>query len=177
MSTKEVAYTKDTLKDNHKRFKDLKASAEELRDDVNKRIMAELAELEARSKKSSEKIKRRRRTQALKGEVMDAYAEDDRSSDVVPVDGELKAGTIIYSQNCYSCHSLDVVDKRPMKGPPLGIIYNRRAGSNINFLKYSEGLVKAEFFWSPLNLYKYMADPTSMVPGTTCGLVARPVTS
>jgi cytochrome c2 len=76
-----------------------------------------------------------------------------------------------------ACHTLDAIDPKPHKGPSLGLIYNKRAGSNMNFHDYTDQLIKSTFFWSPLNLYRFMADPESLVPKTTCWLAKHPLTS
>ena len=78
---------------------------------------------------------------------------------------------------CWSCHSLEAVDPKPKKGPPLGLIYNRRAGSNINFEFYTDNMIKSVFFWSPLNLYRFMENANSMVPKTSCWLANNNIKS
>ena len=40
-------------------------------------------------------------------------------------------------KNCAGCHSIEGVDSKPMKGPNLGVIYNRRVGSNSNYENYT----------------------------------------
>jgi len=84
---------------------------------------------------------------------------------------------MIFMTQCATCHSLDAIDPRPKKGPSLGIVYNRSAGSNLSFPAYSDSMLKSKFFWNPLNLYEYMADPNKLVKGTTCGLVLKPIKS
>ncbi len=120
----------------------------------------------------------RKKALALKGHIHKViYTEDDRAADEVPVDGEVKSGTMVYTKLCSACHTLDAIDPKPHKGPSLGLIYNKRAGSNMNFHDYTDQLIKSTFFWSPLNLYRFMADPESLVPKTTCWLAKHPLTS
>ena len=80
-------------------------------------------------------------------------------------------------KNCANCHSLEGVDPKPMKGPSLGVIYNRRVGSNPNYDYYTDNMLKSTFFWSPLNLYRFMADARSLVPKTSCFLAKKALTS
>jgi cytochrome c2 len=84
---------------------------------------------------------------------------------------------MVFMKNCSQCHSLEAVDPKPKRGPSLGLIYNRRVGSNVDYEHYTNSMLKSAFFWSPLNLYKFMADPSSLVPKTTCGLSKHPLTS
>lgn len=177
MSTREAENSKKTLRDNQRQFKELQKSAEGVQEDFNKMLLAEIAEIDARAQKSTRESTRRKKVQVMKGMIMQTYTDDDRSSEVVPVDGEMKSGSVLFTQSCFGCHSLDVDDNKPRIGPSLGIIYNRKAGSHLNYANYSQTMLKADFYWSPLNLYRFMADPKSVVKGTTCGLVERPIKS
>lgn len=87
----------------------------------------------------------------------------------------MKAGSMLFMRQCSDCHTLEAIDGLTQKGPSLGIIYNRTAGSNTSYPAYSDSLLKAGFFWNPLNLFKFMADPSSLVKGTTCGLIKKPI--
>lgn len=64
-----------------------------------------------------------------------------------------------------------------MRGPSLGLIYNRRAGSNTNYESYSDSMLKSTFFWSAKNLYKFMANTRSVIPDTRCWLQKHPLNS
>jgi len=107
------------------------------------------------------------------------YTEErEKDMEEVPVDGEIRAGSMVFMKNCATCHTLEAIDIRPMKGPSLGLIYNRRAGSNTNFEQlYTNEMVKANFYWTSRNLYNFMANPTSLVPNTLCKLKIKPLTS
>lgn len=52
------------------------------------------------------RYKNRKKMLALKGEIDDPYAEEEKGDSDVPVDGDLKAGSMVYMHNCASCHSL-----------------------------------------------------------------------
>lgn len=93
------------------------------------------------------------------------------------MDGDLKAGTMVFMKNCAMCHSLEAVDPKPTKAPSLGLIYNRKAGSNPSFLTYGMDLLKANFYWTPKNLYNFMADTKPFLPKTSCRLSTHPLRS
>ena len=80
-------------------------------------------------------------------------------------------------KNCSACHSLEAVDPSQRKGPSLGLIYNRRAGANVNFSIYTMSMLKSTFFWTPKNLYRFMENPSSLVPDTSCWLKKHPIHS
>ena len=84
---------------------------------------------------------------------------------------------MLFMKHCAHCHSLDGVDGKIMKGPSLGVIYNRRVGSNTGYEHYTENMLKSTFFWTPRNLYRFMANPNSLVPKTSCRLAKKPLTS
>lgn len=69
----------------------------------------------------------------MKSQVGQVYSNEEDDDIEIPVDGEVKAGSMVFMKNCSTCHSLEAVDGRPMKGPSLGLIYNRRAGSNVTY--------------------------------------------
>lgn len=88
------------------------------------------------SKKEKQKFKKRL---LLKRNVMDNYVADDREKDMmeVPVDGDVKKGSQVFMKNCANCHSMEMIDTSNRKGPSLGLIYGRKAGSNTSFTAYS----------------------------------------
>ena len=62
----------------------------------------------------------------------------------VPVDGELERGSKIFMINCAGCHSLEPSSGSSSKlGPALGLIYNRKAGSDSSYEAYSDKLVQS----------------------------------
>lgn len=72
---------------------------------------------------------------------------------------------------------MEAVDPKPRRGPSLGLIYNKRVGSNLNYDYYTDSMLKRSFFWTAKNLYAFMANPQALVPKTSCGLVKNPLTS
>lgn len=64
-----------------------------------------------------------------------------------------------------------------MKGPSLGLIFNRKAGANTNYETYSLDLLKSTFYWSSKNLYNFMYDTKSLLPNTKCRLATKPLKS
>jgi len=45
---------------------------------------------------------------------------------------------MVYMQTCFGCHSLEAVDPKPKKAPSLGLIFNRRIGSNPSYPNYTK---------------------------------------
>ena len=84
---------------------------------------------------------------------------------------------MVFMKYCSQCHSLEGVDGKIMKGPNLGLIYNRRVGSNANYDTYTDNMLKSSLFWTPLNLYRFMANANSVIPKTSCKLAKSPLTS
>lgn len=113
---------------------------------------------------------------AYKATIDSPYVQDKDDLDV-PVDGSLKSGSMVFMKNCASCHSLQPIDPKPSKAPSLGLIYNRKVGSNPSFDIYSNHLLKANFFWTGKNLYNFMANTSSLVPKTNCKLASHPLKS
>lgn len=58
--------------------------------------------------------------------------------------------------NCASCHSLDSVTIQQDPAPSLGLIYNRKAGTDTNYWNYSKPILDSNFFWNNKNLFNFM---------------------
>lgn len=66
---------------------------------------------------------------------------DADKSRLVPIDGDVKAGSQVFMLHCASCHSLETQKKlfrqdiyfQLSSGPSLARVYNRPAGSNKDF--------------------------------------------
>jgi cytochrome c2 len=43
--------------------------------------------------------------------------------------------------------------------PTLGLIFNRKAATDINYFHYSNSAIAKTFYWTTKNLFKFMADP------------------
>jgi hypothetical protein len=69
------------------------------------------------------------------------------------------------------------MDGTEKRGPPLGLIFNRRAGSHTLFSFYSTELLAASFHWTARNLYCFMGNPTSLFKNSTCRLQKSPLVS
>ena len=78
----------------------------------------------------------------------------------------------MYTANCLSCHVLDANSYyRNSTGPALGLIYERRNGSDIFFTGYSMGFLKSDFLWSSSKLNLYLKNPRAMIPETKCNFI------
>ncbi len=144
---------------------------------MNARIYEEILRLEEEDRKQLARDKNRKKMLALKSTIDAAYVQEEKEQLEVPIDGDLKAGTMVFMKNCASCHSLEAVDPKPTKGPSLGLIYNRKAGSNASFPTYTHGLLSANFYWTPKNLFTFMGNAALLLPKTTCRLATHPLRS
>jgi cytochrome c len=72
-------------------------------------------------------------------------------------------GETLFQQRCAGCHAMG---PGPAKlGPPLNGVVGRKAGSVAGYA-YSPALKKSGLTWTTANLDKYLAAPTTVVPGT-----------
>jgi cytochrome c len=72
-------------------------------------------------------------------------------------------------QRCYSCHSVDPDEKAKLQGPSLFKIIGRPAAAIPGF-EYSDAMRKkgaAGLVWDAATLDRYIADPESVVAGTS----------
>ncbi len=76
-----------------------------------------------------------------------------------PVDG-----ATLFQRQCGTCHTLDAALPQ-RQGPTLAGVIGRRAGSVPGF-PYSAGFAQAGWIWDADNLDPWLANATSMVPGT-----------
>jgi len=76
-------------------------------------------------------------------------------------------------QRCYACHSV-MAGEDNLPGPNLRGVLGRRAGTLPNF-EFSPAMIEAGtargLVWTRETLDAFLADPQSMVPGTTMTLV------
>jgi cytochrome c len=77
--------------------------------------------------------------------------------------GDVDEGRSYFLQNCVSCHSMSCSRQH---GPALEGIPGRAAGARIDF-PYSEAMREAGIFWDVELLDAFLADPSTVVPGTT----------
>ena len=73
-------------------------------------------------------------------------------------DDEAERGKQAFDKRCTSCHALD----RNKKGPRLGGVYGRQAGTEPGF-KYSKALKNAGFVWNAAQLDRWLTDTESVV--------------
>lgn len=66
---------------------------------------------------------------------------------------------------CMACHS--VQPSEHMTGPSLAHVWNRKAGTIEDFLRYSDAMKKADIVWNDANLDKWLASPQSVLPETS----------
>jgi cytochrome c len=72
-------------------------------------------------------------------------------------------------QRCYSCHSVDPEEKAKLQGPSLFKIIGRPAAAIPGF-EYSDAMRRkgaAGLLWDAATLDRYIADPESVVAGTS----------
>jgi cytochrome c len=79
------------------------------------------------------------------------------------VDGDAKRGAKIYG-SCVACHSLEPGVN--LSGPSLAGLWDKPAGKNAGFARYSKGLKSADFAWNGQTLFAWVANPQVMVPDT-----------
>jgi len=66
---------------------------------------------------------------------------------------------------CMACHSVQPGEH--MTGPSLAHIWNRKAGTIDDFLRYSDAMKKADIVWNDTNLNKWLANPQRFLPETS----------
>ena len=71
-------------------------------------------------------------------------------------------------QRCYACHSV-VAGEGRLPGPSLHCLFGRRAGTQSGF-EFSPAMIEAGsakgLVWTRATLDAFLADPSSLVPGT-----------
>jgi cytochrome c len=68
-------------------------------------------------------------------------------------------------QACLACHSVQPGEH--MTGPSLAHIWNSKAGTIEDFLRYSDAIKKTDIVWNDANLGKWLANPQRFLPGTS----------
>ncbi len=77
-------------------------------------------------------------------------------------DGDSGRGAVAY-RACVACHALEPGVHRT--GPSLAGIWGRKAGSIVDFKRYSEQLKHATLVWNEANLDAWLRNPQAVVPG------------
>lgn len=78
--------------------------------------------------------------------------------------GDPARGSKVF-QACMACHS--VAPGEHMTGPSLAHVWNRKAGTIEDFLRYSDAMKKVEIVWNDANLSKWLANPSRFLSGTS----------
>lgn len=76
--------------------------------------------------------------------------------------GDANRGARVF-QACAACHSLET--GREMTGPSLAHVWERKAGTEKGFHRYSEVLKRSGITWNAQTLERWIADPQAMIPG------------
>lgn len=76
--------------------------------------------------------------------------------------GDANRGARIF-QACAACHSLE--PGRHMTGPSLAGVWERKAGTQEDFHRYSEALKRSGIVWNEVSLDQWIADPQAALPG------------
>jgi cytochrome c len=75
------------------------------------------------------------------------------------------AGAKLFKNHCGACHSI-VNDGTKRQGPNLSGVLTRKAGTQPDYGKYSDGLKAAAWQWTPEQLDLWLTDPKALVPTT-----------
>jgi glucose/arabinose dehydrogenase len=87
--------------------------------------------------------------------------------------GDASHGKIIFQQSCAICHSTgDATRPQAGQGPLLAGVVGRPAGSLSSF-GYTKALTASHLTWDAATLDKFLASPTTVVPGTNM-VIATP---
>lgn len=86
---------------------------------------------------------------------------------VFSADGNPARGRRIFNAQCAACHTSTTENR--ITGPALAGIVGRKAGTLEGFA-FSEAMKKSGLTWDTDTLDKYLAAPTTVVPGTTMPL-------
>lgn len=77
------------------------------------------------------------------------------------------AGKTYFTQVCTQCHSAEPGDGGGEMGPTLFGLLGRSAAVGDEMFPYSKALEDSKLIWDATTLDRFLADPMTMVPGTT----------
>lgn len=80
--------------------------------------------------------------------------------------GNATRGKAVFKQSCLLCHTAEASDEGGAQGPSLQGLVGRRAAAASGF-PYSQALKKSNLTWDATTLDKFLASPTTVVPGTS----------
>jgi glucose/arabinose dehydrogenase len=75
-------------------------------------------------------------------------------------------GQAVFKNRCLLCHTAESTDEGGAQGPSLIGVFGRKAASASGF-PYSQALRKSDLTWDEQSLDKFLASPTTVVPGTS----------
>jgi cytochrome c2 len=70
--------------------------------------------------------------------------------------------------HCAKCHGLEHLSNEKKIGPSLGLMFNRKAGSDLSYRNYSHVLANSKIYWTANNLFRFMYNPTVFIMGIKC---------
>ena len=76
--------------------------------------------------------------------------------------GDAQRGAQLFRQ-CMACHSVQPGEH--MTGPSLAHVWNRKAASAADFVRYSEALKRSGVTWNEVMLDAWLAEPAKFLPG------------
>lgn len=82
---------------------------------------------------------------------------------LTPDAATMKIGEREYFTKCFACHSLGEGEGHKI-GPNLWGTFDAKAGTRAGFA-YSDALKKSDIVWSSVNMDKWLASPSAVVPG------------
>lgn len=85
---------------------------------------------------------------------------------------DIERGKATFQTMCGVCHSVQKTGG-PVEGPNLLGLVGRQAGSQPDFLKYSDALKASSIMWDRETLDKFLVSPMAMVPGTFMPMLIR----
>ncbi|MFH1343410.1 MAG: hypothetical protein ABIL01_19705 [Pseudomonadota bacterium] len=85
------------------------------------------------------------------------------ASHAAHADGDPKRGARVYGA-CVACHSLEPALN--LTGPSLAGLWDKKAASVTDFVRYSSALKEQGFIWDETSLNAWLTEPNAFVPGT-----------
>ena len=78
--------------------------------------------------------------------------------------GDAKRGAQLFGQ-CMACHSVQPGEHQT--GPSLAHVWNRKAGTIPDFMRYSDPVKQSGITWNAAALDKWLANPAQLIPGNS----------
>ena len=66
-------------------------------------------------------------------------------------------------QQCTACHSIQPGEH--LTGPSLAHVWGQKAGTQKDFVRYSEALKKSDVTWNEKTLDRWLTNPQELIPG------------